>query len=56
VAVWFDVPLEVSLARNAQRPGGAWGDRPVDEGFIRQLWHATEPPGTDEFDEIVIVR
>lgn len=56
VAVWFDVPLEVCLARNAQRPGGPWGDRRVDEDLIRQLWQATEPPGLDEFDEIVTVR
>lgn len=55
VAVWFDVPLEVSLARNAQRPGGLWGDRAVDEGLIRQLWRDTEPPTLAEFDEIVTV-
>jgi protein phosphatase len=55
VAVWFDVPLEVSLARNAQRPGGLWGDRRVDENLIRQLWRTIEPPGLDEFDEIVTV-
>lgn len=54
IAVWFDVPLEVSLARNAQRPGGPWGSRAVDEDLIRQLWHALEPPDLDEFDEIVI--
>ncbi|MCC7358662.1 MAG: ATP-binding protein [Anaerolineales bacterium] len=56
VAVWFDLPLEVSLARNAQRPGGSWGHRRVEAGEIRQLWRETEPPGADEFDEIVIVR
>ncbi len=55
IAVWFDVPLAVSLARNAQRPGGPWGERPVDEGMIRQLWRELEPPTLDEFDEIVTV-
>lgn len=55
VAVWFDVPLATSLARNAQRPGGPWGDRRVDEGLIRQLWRELEPPDLDEFDEIITV-
>lgn len=55
IAVWFDVPLAVSLARNAQRPGGAWGHRAVDEDLIRQLWRELEPPDLNEFDEIVTV-
>jgi predicted kinase len=55
VAVWFDVPLETSLARNAQKPGGPWGQRQVDENLIRQLHRELEPPTLDEFDEIVIV-
>jgi len=55
LAVWFDVPLAVSLARNAQRPGGPWGDRIVDEAVIRRLWRELEPPGLDEFDEILKV-
>ncbi len=55
LAVWFDVPLAVSLDRNAHRPGGLWGDRVVDADVIRQLWHELEPPGLDEFDEILTV-
>ena len=54
-AVWFDVPLEVSLARNAQKPGGPWGDRRVDADLIRRLWREMEPPGPEEFDEILKV-
>ena len=55
IAVWFDIPLAVSLARNAQKPGGPWGDRRVDEGLIRQLYRELEPPTLGEFDEIVTV-
>ena len=53
VAVWFPVPLAVSRARNAGKPGGArWGDRVVaDEVLVDMLQHL-DPPGTDEFDEI----
>ena len=53
VAIWFDVPLEASLAHNAARPGGGWGDRVVPADVIRG-WHAAfEPPTAGEFDEII---
>jgi predicted kinase len=52
VAFWFDVPLEAALARNARRPGGPWGERPVPEPFLRDVWHGFEPPGEGEFDVV----
>jgi protein phosphatase len=53
VAVWFDLPLSVCLARNAAKPGGGWGDRRVPAEVVTDLWNGLEPPGADEFDEIV---
>jgi predicted kinase len=55
VAVWFDLPLEVVLARNAGKPGGAWGDRPVADDVGRALWRGLEAPGAEEFEEVVRV-
>jgi predicted kinase len=56
VAIWFDVPLEAALARNARRPGGRWGERPVPEPFLLDVWQGFEPPGEGEFDEVVRLR
>jgi predicted kinase len=53
VAIWFDLPLAVCLERNASKPGGGWGDRTVPAAVVRELWKGLEPPGRDEFDEIV---
>jgi predicted kinase len=53
VAVWFDLPLEAVLRRNARKPGGGWGDRPVPEDVVRALWRALEAPGEGEFEEVV---
>jgi predicted kinase len=55
VAVWFDLPLETALAGNARKPGGGWGDRPVPEAVVTDLARELEPPGADEFDEVVKV-
>ncbi|MCC6188950.1 MAG: ATP-binding protein [Anaerolineales bacterium] len=53
VAVWFNLPLGVCLARNAARPGGDWGCRPAPATVVADLWRRLEPPRADEFDEIV---
>lgn len=53
VAIWFDVPLETCLQRNAGRSGLAFGDRRMTDDFVRELADAFEPPARDEFDEII---
>ncbi len=53
IAVWFQVPLAVSRARNAAKPGGvAWGDRIEADEVLVDMWRQFEPPGLDEFDDI----
>jgi predicted kinase len=53
VAVWFQVPLAASRARNALKPGGAkWGDRVVADEVLVEMWRRFEAPGAEEFDEI----
>jgi predicted kinase len=53
VAVWFQVPLSASRARNACKPGGAkWGDRIVPDEVLVDMWRHLEAPSTEEFDEI----
>jgi predicted kinase len=50
-AVFFDVPLEVCLARNAQR------DRSVSEDIMRKMAEKLKPPVFEEgFDKITVVR
>jgi len=50
-AVFFDVPLEVCLARNAQR------DRSVSEDVMRKMAEKLKPPVFEEgFDKITVVR
>jgi predicted kinase len=50
-AVFFDVPLEVCLARNAQR------DRSVSEDIMRKMGEKLKPPVFEEgFDKITVVR
>jgi predicted kinase len=55
-AVWFDAPLEAALRGNARKPGGGWGDRPTPEAAIRHLWRTFEPPGENEFDDVLRIR
>ena len=55
VAIWFDVPLEICLQRNAERSGLTFGDRRMTDDFVRGLADAFEPPAQDEFDEIIRV-
>jgi protein phosphatase len=55
VAIWFDVPLEICLERNAGRSGLAFGDRRMTDEFVRGLADVFEPPAHDEFDEIIWV-
>ena len=53
VAVWFRVPLDVCLARNATRPA----DEIVGEQGIRNVYAAVEPPNLAEgFADIIEVR
>lgn len=55
VAIWFDVPVEVCLRRNAGRRGLTFGERRMTDDFVRELAQAFELPGEDEFDEIITV-
>jgi predicted kinase len=53
VAVWFDLPRAVCLARNAAKPGGLrWGERVVPEAILRDVARGFEPPSDGEFDEV----
>lgn len=53
IAVWLDVPLAVSLARNAQKPGGLrWGERVVPKEILLGVAQGFEPPTEEEFDEV----
>ena len=56
VAVWFVVPLEVCLQRNAGRNSLAFGYRRMPDEFVHALAETFEPPGSDEFDEVVTVN
>ncbi len=50
-AVFFDVPLEVCLERNAKR------DRPVSEEVMHKMSERLKPPAFDEgFSKITVVR
>lgn len=50
-AVFFDVPLEVCLARNRQR------DRSVSEDIMRKMAEKLKPPAFEEgFEKITVVR
>ena len=53
IGVWFDLPLEVCLRRNVQRTQQNFGDEEVPETVVRQMYNRFQPPGRDEFDEIV---
>jgi predicted kinase len=55
VAVWFDVPLETCLCRNAGRTSLRFGDRRRPDDFVRGLADEFEPPSDDEFDEVITV-
>jgi predicted kinase len=53
VAVWLDVPLAISLTRNAQKPGGLrWGERVVPKEILLGVAQSFEPPTKEEFDEV----
>ena len=50
-AVFFDVPLEVCMERNAKR------DRPVSEDVMQKMAERLKPPAFDEgFSKITVVR
>jgi predicted kinase len=52
VAVWFQTPLSVCLARNTTRPA----DEVVDEGGLRNVFAAVEPPTEQEgFASVLLV-
>jgi predicted kinase len=49
-AIWINPPLEVALARNAQRAS----DEVVPEAAVRSVYGLLEAPTTDEgFDEVI---
>jgi predicted kinase len=52
VGVWFNVSLADCLARNADRPGGGWGDRVVPDDLLEWVWRGFEQPEPGEFDEV----
>jgi len=51
VGVWFDVPLETCLQRNAGRIGASPGLRREDPETIERICAGLEPPAADEFDD-----
>lgn len=53
VAIWFDLPLDVCLSRNAGRSGGTFGDEPVPDQVVRDIFAHLQPPRQDEFDAII---
>lgn len=58
VAIWFDLPLSVCLERNARRGDGRCGEVdgpffPPSEHDLRDIADMFQPPGSDEFDEVV---
>ncbi len=55
VAIWFDVPLDICLQRDAQRSNLTFGDEQVPEDVVRHMADLLQPPGRDEFDEVVKV-
>jgi predicted kinase len=56
VAIWFDLPMVITRERNARKPGGdLWGDMVIPDTVLREMTETFEPPGADEFDEIVTV-
>lgn len=56
IAIWFDVPLEVCLRRNVQRTKQIFGEEEVPEAVVRRMHARLQPPGKDEFDEIVRIN
>jgi len=56
VAIWFDVPLEECLRRNAGRTGGTFGSESVPARVVRGIFEHLQPPGPDEFDEIIRIE
>ena len=56
VAIWFDVPLAECLRRNAGRTGGTFGDEPVPDQVVRDIFAHLQPPRPDEFDEIIWIE
>lgn len=52
IVVWFDVPLELALRRNAMRQGARWGERSVPEEEVRVVAEVLEPPLADECDAV----
>ena len=55
VAIWLAVPLAICLEQNSLRSSATYGERPMPEDFVRCLHDLFEPPGLDEFDEVVRV-
>ena len=56
VAIWFDVSLGQCLRRNAQRSGRTFGDEAVPAHVVHKLFEHLQPPGPDEFDEIIRIE
>ena len=52
VAIWFNLPLEDCLRRNAERSGQAFGSDVVPSRVVREIYEHLQPPDLDEFDEI----
>jgi predicted kinase len=52
VAVWFQTPLDICIARNAARPV----DERVPEQAILNVYAALQAPSADEgFDDIIVI-
>ena len=60
VAVWFDLPVADCLERNARRDAGGVDDGqgpffPPSAELVRVLAEQFQPPGPDEFEEVLSV-
>lgn len=55
VALWFDAPLTDALRRNEWRTGDRFGEQRMTDDFIRDIAAHLDPPGKDEFDEVIEV-
>ena len=53
VAVWIDVPVAVCLERHAVRTNLVFDDVRAQAALVLDLASRFEPPGPDEFDEVV---
>jgi predicted kinase len=52
VGVWFDIPLDICMTRNAARLGSQPGMRREEPETLRRIHVGLEPPTPDEVDHV----